>query len=169
MIQPRSKALPHPAAPTAAIALFMLATLAALLLALASPARAGAAVYTADGAAIDGYDPVAYFADGKAIAGRAEYKHDWMGVTWRFASAQHRDAFAAAPEKYAPQYGGFCAWAVSQGYTAKTDPDAWRIEGGKLYLNYSKSVQAKWAQDIPGNIQKADGHWPALKAGLAAK
>jgi len=135
----------------------------------AAPAGAGPTVYTADGAAIEGHDPVAYFTDGKPVKGKAEYSHDWMGATWRFVSAGHRDAFAADPERYAPQYGGFCAWAVSQGYTAEIDPAAWHIENGRLYLNYSKSVQARWAQDIPGNIAKADGHWPGLHAGLAAK
>jgi hypothetical protein len=89
-----------------------------------------------------------------------------MGAQWRFASAANRDAFSADPGKYAPQYGGYCAWAVSQGYTAEIDPDAWRVESGKLYLNYSKSVQATWAKDVPGNIAKGDRNWPELKAKL---
>ena len=72
------------------------------------------------------------------------------------------DLFAADPEKYAPQYGGYCAWAVSQGYTASTDPEAWKIVDGKLYLNYSKSVQQTWEQDIPGNIAAGDGNWPKV-------
>ena len=67
--------------------------------------------------------------------------------------------FAANPEKYAPQYGGYCAWAVSQGYTASTDPEAWKIVDGKLYLNYSKSVQLTWEQDAAGNIAAADENW----------
>jgi len=149
--------------------LFVLAAFALGAIGAAAPARAGMTVYTADGAAIGGYDPVAYFTDGKPVPGKAEYSHDWMGVTWRFASAGHRDAFAAEPEKYAPQYGGFCAWAAAEGYTAQIDPAAWHIEGGKLYLNYSKSVQSRWAKDIPGNIGKADRNWPDIKAGLAAK
>ncbi|WP_282955834.1 YHS domain-containing (seleno)protein, partial [Vibrio harveyi] len=77
-------------------------------------------------------------------------------------SAENRDAFAKNPEKFAPQYGGYCAWAVSKGYTAKIDPNAWSIENGKLYLNYSKSVQATWEEDIPGNIASANKHWPTL-------
>jgi hypothetical protein len=85
-----------------------------------------------------------------------------MGATWQFASADSRDSFAADPRKFAPQYGGYCAWAVSRGYTADTDPEAWKIIDGKLYLNYSKSVQRKWETDIPGNVAKADGNWPGL-------
>ena len=83
------------------------------------------------------------------------------------SSAANRDRFAADPEKYAPQYGGYCAWAVAQGYTAKIDPEAWRIVDGKLYLNYSKDVQTQWSEDIPGNITKGDANWPKLRADLA--
>lgn len=115
--------------------------------------------------AVDGYDPVAYFTDGKPVEGNKEFSFEWSGATWRFASAAHRDLFAADPEKYAPQYGGYCAWAVSQGYTADADPEAWKIVGGKLYLNYDKKVQAKWEQDTAGLIQKADVNWPKLRAG----
>ena len=115
------------------------------------------------GVAIKGYDPVAYFTDGKSAKGDAAFAYDWNGATWRFASAAHRDAFKADPEKYAPQFGGYCAWAVSQNYTANSDPEnAWKIVNGKLYLNYNREIQQKWAEDIPGNIAKADGNWPAL-------
>jgi YHS domain-containing protein len=127
------------------------------------PASAGGVVNASwTGTAIDGYDPVAYFKQGKPVEGDSEYSYDWMGATWYFASAENRDLFAADPEKYAPQYGGYCAWAVSQGYTASSDPEAWRIVDDKLYLNYSKSVQSRWAQDIPGNIEKADANWPKV-------
>ncbi len=130
-----------------------------------APARALDPFFTTDGVAIEGYDPVAYFTEGKPVRGKEAFTHSFAGATWRFASAENRDAFAAAPGRYAPQYGGYCAWAVSQGYTASTDPDAWRIEGDKLYLNYSKSVQRRWERDIPGNIAKADANWPGLKGG----
>ena len=120
---------------------------------------------TFGGIAIDGWDPVAYFTDGKPVEGSKAYSFDWNGATWRFASAAHRDLFAQAPEKYAPQYGGYCAWAVSQGYTADIDPEAWKIEDGRLFLNYSLDVQKKWAADIPGNIAKAAANWPKLLAG----
>ena len=120
-------------------------------------------------AAIRGHDVVAYFTQGKPVEGKRDFSHQWNNTTWRFASAGHRDLFAANPEKYAPQYGGWCAWAVSQGYTASVDPTAWRIVDGKLYLNYSKSVQSQWVQNIPGNIAKGDANWPGIKQKLAAK
>jgi len=116
------------------------------------------------GLAVDGYDPVAYFTDGKPVEGSKEFTLDWNGATWRFASAAHRDEFRQAPEKYAPQYGGYCAWAVSQNYTADSDPEAWTIVDGKLYLNYNRKVMATWQQDVPGNVTKADGNWPKLLA-----
>jgi hypothetical protein len=112
--------------------------------------------------ALRGYDVVAYFTDAKPVAGRAEFEHRWQGARWRFDTAEHRDLFAAAPEKYAPQYGGFCAWAVSRNYTAPVDPKAWTIVNGRLYLNYSLDVQDTWSQDRAGNIAKADANWPAL-------
>ncbi|MCB1462998.1 MAG: YHS domain-containing protein [Nitratireductor sp.] len=114
------------------------------------------------GVAINGYDPVAYFTENKPVEGSAAITTTWNGATWRFASAANRDAFVADPEKYAPQYGGYCAWAVSNGYTAGTDPRAFSISGGKLYLNYSRSVQARWAKDISGNVSKADANWPGV-------
>ena len=114
------------------------------------------------GVAIKGYDPVAYFTDAKPMKGDAAFAAEWNGATWRFANAANRDAFKAAPEKYAPQYGGYCAWAVSQGYTAGIDPDAWKIVNGRLYLNYSADVQKKWSGDVPGHIAKADLNWPKI-------
>jgi YHS domain-containing protein len=119
------------------------------------------------GIAIEGTDPLAYFTEGRPVEGSSAFEHEWMGATWRFASAENRDRFAANPEKYAPQYGGYCAWAVARGYTAKIDPEAWRIVDGKLYLNYSKDVQTQWSADIPGNITKGDANWPKLRADLA--
>jgi hypothetical protein len=83
----------------------------------------------------------------------------------RFASAAHRDAFVADPERYAPQYGGYCAWAVAHGKTAGVDPQAWKIVGGKLYLNYSKDIQRQWEEDVPGYVEKADANWPKLLGG----
>ena len=114
------------------------------------------------GLAIDGYDPVAYFTENKPVKGTREFTFEFEGATYRFASAAHRDRFAKEPARYVPQYGAFCAWAVSRGYTADTDPLAWRIVNGKLYLNYDTSVQKKWEEDIPGNITKADANWPGL-------
>ena len=114
------------------------------------------------GAALRGYDAVAYFKQGRAIKGRDEFRYDWMGAKWYFSNLENRDEFARDPGKYAPQYGGYCAWAVSRGYTANIDPEAWKIVGGKLYLNYNKDVQKMWEADVPGNIMKADESWPRL-------
>jgi YHS domain-containing protein len=114
------------------------------------------------GVAIKGYDPVAYFTEAKPVKGNSDFAFEWMGAKWHFANAANRDSFKAAPEKYAPQFGGFCAWAVSQGYTAGIDPAAWKIVNGKLYLNYNSEIQKKWEGDASGNIAKADVNWPKL-------
>ena len=136
----------------------------AIGLGLATPALALDPVYTNwRGLAVSGYDPVAYFTDGKPVPGSSEFGFEWMGATWYFASAAHRDAFRADPAKYAPQYGGYCAWAVSQDKTASSDPEAWKIVGGKLYLNYSRDIQKQWETDVPGNIRKGDANWPELR------
>ena len=122
------------------------------------------------GLAIKGYDPVAYFTDNKAMQGRAEFTHQWSGVTWNFISAEHRDAFKAAPEKYAPQYGGFCAFGVCM-KNAKfpTDPTAWKIVEGKLYLNYNKQTQDAWTKDpLPATISKGDANWKTLSSAMPA-
>jgi YHS domain-containing protein len=130
---------------------------------LLAVAPAGAQSVNADnGLAVGGTDVVAYFAAGRPAAGRAEFAHDWNGTLWRFSSAANRDAFAADPQRYVPQYGGFCAWAVAQGYRAPIDPDAWRIVDGKLYLNYSRGVQLRWDLARRSNIEKADANWPRL-------
>ena len=120
-------------------------------------------VYSDDGLAIRGFDPVAYFEQARPVRGSERFSHEWMGTTWRFATRDHRDAFAADPEAYAPQYGGYCAWAVSRGDTASIDPQAWRIVDGKLYLNYSPRIQRRWERDVPGNIDRADVNWPRLR------
>ncbi len=95
--------------------------------------------------AISGADTVAYFKKGKAIIGVSDYSYKWNGANWRFKSAENRDAFAKNPSAYAPQFGGYCAYAVSRGYTASIDPEAWSIVEGKLYLNYSESVRNLWS------------------------
>ncbi|MEZ5792013.1 MAG: YHS domain-containing (seleno)protein [Nitratireductor sp.] len=124
-------------------------------------------IYTGaySGVAINGYDPVAYFTQDKPVEGSQEITFDWKGVTWRFASSENRDLFSANPERYAPQYGGYCAFAVSLGSTATTDPSAFSIVDDKLYLNYSSGVKARWSKDIPGNISKGDANWPGIVAG----
>jgi YHS domain-containing protein len=119
-------------------------------------------VNTKGGAAVHGYDVVAYFTESRPVRGSAEFEHEWMGAKWRFASKQNRDTFAAGPEKYAPQFGGYCAWAVGHNYTADVDPEAWRIIDGKLYLNYNRSVQKQWEQDRDHWITDAHQNWPKL-------
>jgi len=112
--------------------------------------------------AAGGYDPVAYFKAGKPVEGKAQFTTEYKGATWRFSSEENLNAFKADPAAFAPQYGGYCAWAVAQGYTASGDPNVWTIVNNKLYLNYDKSVQAKWEKDIPGFIAKADKNWPGV-------
>ena len=114
------------------------------------------------GIAIKGYDTVAYFRDGKPAKGSSEYSHSWKGATWHFSGAANRDLFAADPEMSAPQFGGYCAWAVGHGYTANIDPDSWKIIAGKLYLNYSKDVQRKWQADSVRLITDGNRNWPNL-------
>lgn len=127
------------------------------------PARAGTdRVFTRRGAAINGYDPVAYFTQSAPVKGDTLYVSTFEGAEWRFASAGNKAMFDADPAKYAPQYGGYCAYAVSQGYTAKTETEAWTIVDDKLYLNYSLKVRDLWSQDIPGNIAAADNNWPGV-------
>jgi YHS domain-containing protein len=137
------------------------ATLA--LMPLAAQAKS-AEVYTGilSSVAAGGYDPVAYFTDGKPVPGNRDITFTWKGATWRFVSEKNRDLFKQKPEAYAPQYGGYCAWAVSRNYTAKGDPKYWKVVGGKLYLNYDAGVQKDWEKDVPGNIAKGDKNWPAV-------
>jgi YHS domain-containing protein len=113
-------------------------------------------------AAIKGYDTVAYFKLGEAIKGNESFTFQWHDMTWYFVTKENRDLFAASPEKYAPQYDGYCAWALTEARIAKTDPEVWKIVDGKLYLNCSTTAYEKWSKDIPGNINKADANWLKL-------
>ena len=140
---------------------------AAFILACAVPLGAQAAspkIFTGliKGVAVGGYDPVAYFTAHKPVIGRGDILYAWRGAAWRFANEKNRDVFAANPEKYAPQYGGYCAYAVAKGGTAGGDPQAWTIVGGKLYINLSPAVQKLWEKDIPGYIKSADKNWPGV-------
>ncbi len=128
------------------------------------PAWAGGPVNeTFFGTAIDGYDPVAYHVDGRPVEGSSDITLEWMDANWRFASAENRDLFAGDPQKYAPAYGGYCAYGVSQGVKVDFDPEAWRIVDGTLYLNITKDVQKRWEMDIDTYIALADKKWPELK------
>jgi len=117
---------------------------------------------TSEGVAIKGYDPVAYFTDSRPVRGMPGFKYVWKGSEWRFASSDHLEMFKKDPEQYAPRYGGYCAYAVSQGKTADIDPEAWKISDGKLYLNLDKNVQKLWEKDMQDYIRKADKNWPRM-------
>jgi len=116
-------------------------------------------IFTNVNGAIKGYDPVAYHTQGKPTKGKQNIAYEWNGAAWHFSSEENKALFVQNPEKYAPQYGGYCAYGWAQGYPAKTEPDAWTIVEGKLYLNYNKGVQADWEKDIPGYIKKADENY----------
>lgn len=143
---------------------FLVAAATAPVIALAASrgSAQSARVYSNDGIAVDGTDVIAYFTEGRPVTGNAAHSVNWMGADWHFASAANRDAFAADPDAYAPQYGGYCAWAVAQGYTASTVPEAWKIVDGKLYLNFSRRIQRRWEGDIPGHIAAGDRNWPGV-------
>ena len=137
-----------------------------LLAALSStPASAADEVFATAEGAIRGFDAVAYHTEVKPVRGLPAFTHRWNGATWRFASQANRDRFAADPQRYAPRYGGYCAYGTSQGYKVSTDPTAFAIVDGRLYLNYSRPVQFTWNQDRPGYIAKADRQWTAREHG----
>lgn len=114
------------------------------------------------GLALQGYDAVAYFKENSPREGKADFTADYNGAKWQFATAENRDNFQKDPAKYAPQYGGYCAWAVGHNYTAKGDPNAWKIVDGKLYLNYNRDVQTKWQENIPKYVADGDKNWQVL-------
>ncbi len=154
------------------------AALAAGLAAVVTLASAGAAFaaepintlekglfgYKDSGTAIRGYDTVAYFTEGAPVDGSDEFTTEWQGATWRFASQEHLDLFEAEPGKYAPQYGGYCAYGVAKDSLVKIEPELWTIVDDKLYLNYDEGVQANWEADVPGFIADADGKFEGLLA-----
>ncbi len=126
---------------------------------------AGDKVYTGlfSDKAVSGYDPVSFFTAERPEKGREEFTYRYQEALWLFQSEENRRLFIENPEKYAPRYGGFCAWAVAaKNARAPGNPKYWRVVDGKLYLNYSKSVQAKWLEDVPGYIERADRNWPTL-------
>ena len=123
---------------------------------------AGAPIFATDDGAIRGYDPVAYFTVGEPTKGSDKFTASWQGVTFKFASAANLELFKADPAAYAPQYGGYCAYAVAKGATAGTVPEAWTIVEGKLYLNYSLGVRQRWRKDVPGHIAAADQNWAVV-------
>jgi len=120
-------------------------------------------VYVAGGKAIKGYDPVAFFTESKPMMGKDSLTLKWNGASWFFADRKDLELFQATPEKYAPQYGGYCAYGTSQGHKAPTEVETWTVVDGKLYFNYNKKVKELWVKDQTGLIQKADANWPMIK------
>lgn len=138
------------------------AALPVVALGATSAVAAEPPVYATNGVAINGYDPVAYFTEGRPVPGVAAFTSDWDGAVLQFASAENKAMFDENPQKFAPKYGGYCAYAVSKNYIATTDPAAWSIHEDRLYLNYSKTVRALWATRKRHHIQSADGNWPSV-------
>ncbi|MEN9220902.1 MAG: YHS domain-containing (seleno)protein [Thermostichus sp. BF3_bins_97] len=146
-----------------AVALQQVQTVHAQAQVIASSQGSPGPFFATDGLALRGYDPVAYFIETKPVQGSPEHEWEWGGVTWRFANADNLERFQNNPERFAPQYGGFCAWAVANNYLYPVDPFAWKIVDDKLYLNANQRVQRNWERDIPGFIEKADLNWPGLR------
>lgn len=119
-------------------------------------------VFQTDGVAINGADPVAYFTQERPVRGSFDHTFDWNGARWHFASAANRDSFATSPERYAPRFGGYCAYAASLGYLAPTLPEAWTVYEDVLYLNANLRARALWLEDVPGNIAKGEANWPGI-------
>jgi len=124
-------------------------------------AQKGQTFSTKDGA-IKGYDPVAYFKTQMAVKGADKYSFEWNEAVWHFSSKENLSAFKENPEAFAPQFGGYCAYAVSQGYTYRVNPEAWKIVDGKLYLNYSQGIKKKWEANQAEFIRLAKGNWPKV-------
>ncbi|MFN8306801.1 MAG: YHS domain-containing (seleno)protein [Ferruginibacter sp.] len=120
-------------------------------------------VFIKDGAAIRGYDPVAYFKEAKPVRGNENLGYQWNEATWLFSSKANLDSFKLNPQKYAPQFGGYCAYGVSENHKAPTDPEAWTIVNDKLYLNYNPKVQTYWNKDRDKRIADANKNWLLLK------
>lgn len=137
--------------------------LTAFVIIMASCSQKKPEIFIDSAQAIRGYDPVAYFTEGKPVKGNDQFSFKWKDATWYFASQQDLDSFAKEPEKFAPQYGGYCAYGCSFGKKAPVDPYAWTIVDGKLYLNNSLQVKEKWMQDQKGKIEQADKNWPDIK------
>jgi YHS domain-containing protein len=141
-----------------------LTTALALALATAAAWAAGAVNTDAQGLALQGHDPVAYFTQSKAVKGSVQWSVSHAGATYWFVNEANREAFLNAPQKYLPQYGGYCAYGVAQGAKPDIDPNAFAVVNGKLYLNLSPAIQKRWQQDVSGHIQAADAKWPELSA-----
>ncbi len=120
-------------------------------------------IFQIEGVAIEGYDPVAFFTLGEPTKGTEEISYEWAGAEWRFASEKHKTIFTENPDKYAPQFGGYCAWGMREGYKAETQPKkAWTVFNDKLYLNYNKGTSNGWREDKEVNIKIAEENWSQI-------
>ena len=147
--------------------LISLAVLAVIAACAATPGRISQTepvdeINKQQGLALEGYDPVAYFTEGKPVAGSDAASYHWRGATWQFSTPEHRDAFIADPERYAPQFGGYCAFAMSRGTTVDGDPHQWAIVDGKLYVNNNPLAMTLWNQHRPASIKAGNVNWPLI-------
>lgn len=133
------------------------------LAACSSSPKIGPEIFQKDGAAIGGYDAVAFFTENKPVKGSPAYNFKWKDAEWRFASAANLDSFQKSPDKYAPQYGGYCAYGTAEGHKAPTEADTWTVLNGKLYFNYNQNVKQIWDKDRNGFIMKAEENWENIK------
>jgi len=134
-------------------------TILGMLVALSGCGTLNSPTFSDGAGAIRGYDPVAYHLENGPVKGNTAYSYQYNNATWLFSSQENLDLFRGNPARYAPEYGGYCAYGMSKGFVVSTDPNAWTIEDGKLYLNHSPGVRRTWLKDVPGNIGRADRHW----------
>lgn len=134
-----------------------------LLIGLSTTFSQKAEIFSTNGKAIRGYDVVAFFSESKPVQGNENFSYTWKDVTWLFSSSENLELFKTNPEKYTPQYGGYCAYGMSSGYKAPTVIETWKILNGKLYFNYNLKVQESWNKDQSGFIQKADINWEKVR------
>lgn len=145
---------------------FILIVIAAAISACSRTEKFTAVSVNQNGVALKGFDAVAYFAAEKAVQGNSTYEFAWNGAKWLFSNAENLERFSQNPEAYAPQFGGYCSFAVSKGYTADGDPTAWKIVDGKLYLNYNQDVKETWENHQPDNINKAEDNWAEFQSAV---
>ncbi|WP_377190045.1 YHS domain-containing (seleno)protein [Ruegeria meonggei] len=135
---------------------------AAAVFASAAQAQDMPVYFDTDGAAMGGYDAVSYFNGDGPVRGKPQYSVMWKGVEWHFSSAENRDRFESNPRAFAPQFGGYCAYAMAQGELISTDPTLWQVVDGRLYLTHSPEIEEMWSSDRAGFIRKAEEHWPVV-------
>jgi YHS domain-containing protein len=145
------------------IVLFLILSAAGIAASCSNAEPLKAVNTTEENVAVKGFDTVAYFTAQQAVEGNPRFSFIWNGAKWYFSSPENMEKFKAAPENYAPQFGGYCAFAVSKGYTADGDPQAWKVVGGKLYLNYNQKVKEMWEAEQPKRIADAEKNWEEFK------